>query len=93
MEQERLKEEEEARRSKKENTPKGKQQTVERGETKSKTLPGDPKSRAGTADSPAKSPTESVTEVDSVELHPTEERIAVKDNTHRKRRLILSLYV
>lgn len=90
MEQERLKEEEEARRTKKENT-KGKQQAVERDETKSKTLSTDPKSRAGTADSPARSPTESGSDtappvVYSLELHPTEEPNTVKENTHRKSR-------
>lgn len=90
MQQERLQEEEASRRTKKESTPKGKQQTVERDETKS-----DPKSRAGPADSPARSPTGSVTDaappvVASVELRPAEERVTVSDDTHRERRLNLS---
>ncbi|XP_044039721.1 sperm-associated antigen 17 isoform X2 [Siniperca chuatsi] len=61
LEQERLKEEEMAKKSKKENTPKGKQQKEEArspGNKKSKPLSSGKKSRAETAGSSAKTPTE-----------------------------------
>ncbi|XP_040887756.1 sperm-associated antigen 17 [Toxotes jaculatrix] len=64
LEQERLKEEEMAKKSKKENTPKGKQTNEESksaDDKNSKTLSGGKKSRAGTAGSSAKTPREPIT--------------------------------
>ncbi|XP_045921356.1 sperm-associated antigen 17 isoform X4 [Micropterus dolomieu] len=80
LEQERLKEEDMAKKSKKENTLKGKQQKEEAGlpdNKKSKTVSSG-KSRAETAGSSAKTPTESISTTappveENEELHPTEE--------------------
>ncbi|XP_059211469.1 sperm-associated antigen 17 isoform X3 [Centropristis striata] len=81
LEQEQLKDEEMAKNSKKENAPKGKQPLEEAKSTdskKSKTLSSGKKSRAETAGSSAKTPTESITTTappveDNKELHLTEE--------------------
>ncbi|XP_026208160.1 sperm-associated antigen 17 isoform X3 [Anabas testudineus] len=81
LEQERLKEEEMARKSKKESAPKSKQPTEEDksiDSKKSKTLSGAKKSRVGTADSSAKTPSGSISTTappveENKELHQTEE--------------------
>ncbi|XP_073330742.1 sperm-associated antigen 17 [Pagrus major] len=78
LEQERLKEEEMTKKSKKENTPKGKQQQQLKADKKSKTLSSGKKSRAETACSTAKTPSESIANTappveDNLEVHPTEE--------------------
>nr|XP_033507561.1 sperm-associated antigen 17 isoform X6 [Epinephelus lanceolatus] len=78
LEQEQLKEEEMAKKSKKENAPKVKQQKEEVDNRKSRTLSSSKKSRAQTAGNSAKTPTESVTTIvppveEDKELHPTAE--------------------
>ncbi|XP_049923564.1 sperm-associated antigen 17 isoform X3 [Epinephelus moara] len=78
LEQEQLKEEEMAKKSKKENAPKVKQQKEEADNRKSRTLSSSKKSRAQTAGSSAKTPTESITTIvppveEDKELHPTAE--------------------
>lgn len=88
LEQERLKEEDMAKKSKKENTLKGKQQKEEAGlpdNKKSKTVSSG-KSRAETAGSSAKTPTESISTTappveENEELHPTEEPFNVRAHT------------
>ncbi|CAK6967972.1 LOW QUALITY PROTEIN: sperm-associated antigen 17 [Scomber scombrus] len=81
LEQEQLKEEEMAKKSKKDNTPKGKQQKEDAKSTDAKksqkTVASGKKSRAETAVSSAKTPTESITTAappveDNKELHQTE---------------------
>ncbi|XP_054457183.1 LOW QUALITY PROTEIN: sperm-associated antigen 17 [Anoplopoma fimbria] len=72
VEQEQLKEEEMSKKSKKENTPKNKQQKEEpmlTDDKKSKTLSSGKKTRAETAASSTKTPTESITNT----AHPAEE--------------------
>lgn len=84
LEQARLQEEEMTKKSKKENTPKGKQQGEEArpvDNKKSKTLSSGKKSRAETAGNSAKTPTESITVPpveENKELHPTEEPFNVR---------------
>ena len=80
LEQEQLKEEEMAKKSKKDNTPKGKQQKEDAKSTDKKgqkTAASGKKSRAETAVSSAKTPTESITTAaphveDNKDLHQTE---------------------
>ncbi|XP_029311178.1 sperm-associated antigen 17-like [Cottoperca gobio] len=84
LEQDQLKVEEMAKKSKKESTPKGKQQQKEEAMStvnkKSKTLPSGKKSRADTAGSSARTHTESITTTappvgGNQELHPSEEPV------------------
>ncbi|XP_029311120.1 sperm-associated antigen 17-like isoform X2 [Cottoperca gobio] len=84
LEQDQLKVEEMAKKSKKESTPKGKQQQKEEAMStvnkKSKTLPTGKKSRADTAGSSARTHTESITTTappvgGNQELHPSEEPV------------------
>lgn len=83
-----------AKKSKKENTLKGKQQKEEEEEArpmdykKSKTLSSGKKSRAETAGIPAKTPTESITGTtppmaENTDLHPTEEPFNVKEHAQK----------
>lgn len=84
LEQDRLKEEEMAKKSKKENTSRNKQQQQlkeEEANIKSKTLSSGKKSRAETT------PSESITNTappveDNLELHPTEEPFNVRAHAH-----------